>query len=146
MNKGFCADVQLIGHDGSPLSVADVLIDVTLFVGEQIRYQFCLGGTDESGRFQFTYDDVERARLRGRESALMDYNTPLSDCGPNMRVSVPSQKELQERYDALGKWYPDNKEMLERIRRMLDLDLDCDGLEVEVNCKQRVSVQLVCKD
>jgi len=97
MKPGQTINIQLTSGDGKPLPIGDVLVLVNLFTGGRYRYGFIAGRTDERGRLNISYDDIEMLRRTNAKEFLMDYNTKLEDCDPLVQIVVPSQEDLLAR-------------------------------------------------
>jgi hypothetical protein len=89
-------EIQLVNGNGNPLAVANVLMNIYFFTKGNFRYSFGLGFTDENGRLHASYADIERSRRKNAEFWIMDYNTKLDDCDPQVKIFVPSEQYLRE--------------------------------------------------
>ena len=143
MTGSFERVVQLVDQSGHPIGIADVLIDITIFIRNHTRYRFNLGSTDESGQLKFSSEDIERFRLRGQESAVMDYNTSLSECDQRVLLTVPDESERIERLQALQKWFPEETDTINRIERMQSL-IRCQDVAVDLSQPDGGTVRIPC--
>src|ERR1700704_2628103 len=108
MNESSILEVHLVAEDHRPLALGRVTVEVVLFVRGRERYRFDVGVTDDNGRITAPYSLFEKIRKDNQSFALMDYNTTLGECDPEVVVRVPSVEELQRRLQALTKWFPEN--------------------------------------
>lgn len=99
MRPGQKIQIQLIDDSGRPVPIANVLPEVRLFYRgrtERHRYAFKTWATDSEGRCEIRYEDLEDLRHLLGSADLMDFNTPLTECGPLVEVRIPSEDEFQE--------------------------------------------------
>lgn len=96
MKPGDVMDVQLVDESMQPLSLPDVSLSIDFFLNGTHRYGFRIDGTDHDGHRRVTYEDVEQRRLQNLEAQPWDCKTRLEECDPLVRLSVPSQAELDE--------------------------------------------------
>ncbi len=82
--------------DGKPLAVAEVLMNIYFFTKGNFRYAFGLGLTDANGHLRASYSDIEESRKKNSEFWVMDYNTKLDDCDPQVKIFIPSEEYLRE--------------------------------------------------
>jgi hypothetical protein len=87
-------NLQLVDSSERALRIGDVSISVEFFLLGTRRYGFRLGPTDENGHIRVTYYDVEQRRLANLNVQPCDYKTRLEECDRRVRVSVPTQGEL----------------------------------------------------
>lgn len=78
------------------MRIEGVLLEICFFRGGNYRYGFVVGRTDNEGCLKISFDDIERCRLKNARENLMDYNTPLEDCDPTIRIAAPSDQQLRE--------------------------------------------------
>lgn len=97
MKPGQTINIQLTTGDKKPLPIRNVLVLINLFTGDKYRYGFVVGRTDESGKLNVSYDDIEKLRRDHAQEFLMDYNTKLEQCDPLVQIIVPSEEELLAR-------------------------------------------------
>jgi hypothetical protein len=99
MKPGQLIDIQFVNNDGEPVAAANILIDLEFSTKGNFRYRFGVGRTDESGRLTVSYADVEAIRKKNAEFDLMDYNTKLEQCDPQVAIVIDSEEELRERFN-----------------------------------------------
>ena len=141
MNESLSVDVQLVDPSGRPLELPGIMVDITLFMEKRLRYRFNLGATDESGKLQFGIGELEQSRRDNSKFAIMDYNTPLTKCDSKAMLSAPTLSELNERRNALLRWFPENREMLRRIERMQEMAVGCGATHVDLDVGGQVTIQ-----
>jgi len=83
-----------------------VSIDVIFYVNGNKRYDFDAGRTTSSGVCVAPYRVFEATRAKNQRIFLMDYNTSIEDCDPEVSIHVPTKEELHARYEAVRKWFP----------------------------------------
>jgi hypothetical protein len=98
MERSQSIDIQLVGPNGKPAAVSNVMIDLSFFTKGNFRYRLGIGRTDDSGRLRVTYAEVEAVRQRNAEFDLMDYNTKLEQCDSRVDINIDSEDELRKRY------------------------------------------------
>jgi hypothetical protein len=108
-------DIQLADETHQALRLGRVSIDVIFFVKGRERYRFDAGYTNDDGRLVAPYRLFEGIRKDNQSFALMDYNTTLEECDPDVIVRVPGIDELQRRLTALTKWFPDRAQSMLEI-------------------------------
>ncbi len=96
MNPDQSIEIQLVNGDGKPLAVANVLMNIYFFTRGNFRYAFELGFTDSNGHLGASHADIERTRKKNSEFWVMDYNTKLEDCDPQIKIFIPSEQYLRE--------------------------------------------------
>lgn len=101
MKPGQSIEIQLEDNSGKDLPLRDVVVRLRLFTNGNFRYAFHVGLTDRCGHLSVSYDDVEGLRSENAHHFMMDYNTRLEDCDPQISVVVPSEPTLREQYDAV---------------------------------------------
>jgi hypothetical protein len=94
MKPGDVLDVQLTDAQERAIRMSDVSISMDLFLHGNHRYGFRLGPTDEDGHLRVTYSHVEERRRANLKVQSWDYKTRLDECDPIVRLSVPTQDEL----------------------------------------------------
>lgn len=105
---GARVNVQLVDSSGIALPVANVILDIHLYLTGVRRYSFTGGETDSGGYCSIKLDDVTEQWIENRKLFLMDYNTPLQDCDDEVGISAPSADDLAERVLAVQKWFPND--------------------------------------
>jgi hypothetical protein len=99
MKSGQSIELQLVDENCQPLQLGNVMIDIHLFLGGDLRYRFIAGRTTKEGKLSISYEDLDHTRKDMGEMYLMDFNSPLDDCDPLVRVLIYSERELIERRD-----------------------------------------------
>ena len=94
MKPGQTINIQLTSRDNEPLPMGNVLVLINLFIGGRYRYGFFVGRTDDRGRLNVSYEDVEKLRHASAVQSVMDYNTKLDDCDPLIQIVVPTEEDL----------------------------------------------------
>ncbi len=89
-------EIQLVNEHGKPLAVSNVLMIIYFFTKGNFRYAFGLGVTDANGNLRAFYADIEQSRKKNSEFWVMDYNTKLDDCDPQVKIFIPSEQYLRE--------------------------------------------------
>jgi hypothetical protein len=74
--------------------MGDLSISIDFFLHGNHRYGFRLGPTDDDGYLRVTYNDVEERRRANLKVQPWDYKTRLDECDLVVRMSVPTQDEL----------------------------------------------------
>lgn len=87
-------NVHLTDAQERTIQMSDVSISIDFFFHGNHRYGFRLGPTDKDGHLRVTYSDVEERRRANLKVQPWDYKTRLDECDPIIRVSVPTQDEL----------------------------------------------------
>jgi hypothetical protein len=105
MNHGQSIEIQLVDANGDPIRLSNISIEMHFFTKGNFRYGFKLASTDESGSLRATYDDLEELRSRDAEGNLMDYNTKLDECDPQVKIMIPSEQQLRQQYDNVMRFY-----------------------------------------
>ncbi len=88
-------DIQLVDGRGRPATVKDVLAEIHLFMSGDYRYGFKVGRTNDAGQLTISGKEIEKLRRDCAKENLMDYNTPLEECDPVVKILIPSEKELR---------------------------------------------------
>lgn len=137
-------DVQLVNETGAAVRLEGVSISIGFFFNGNYRYAFRLGPTDENGHLRVSYADVEQRRLLNLKEQPWDYKTRLDECDPVVRLSVPSQDELNEAAKIatsfnMGVVPPD----AEWWARANNRDIRCESTEVLLQ-EQNTTVSIVC--
>jgi hypothetical protein len=135
--------IQLTNAEDQPLAVGDVLVEIHFFTKGLARYAFKAGRTNELGTLNISYVDIEKLRLQNASFFLMDYNTRLEECDSKIRITIPSERELQSAFEeskrlfgespAWARVWPANAR-IESISREIDLIGTITGLKLF--CKQ----------
>lgn len=89
-------DIQLVKGNGKPLTISNVLMNIYFFTKGNFRYSFGLGFTDANGHLHVSYAEIEQSRKKNAEFWVMDYNTKLDDCDPQVKIFIPSEQYLRE--------------------------------------------------
>lgn len=145
MNANFVVHVQLTDRTGMPLELDNVSIDAETYMRGRVRYRFQVGVTDFRGQLIVTFDQLEKARLDNQAMSIMDYNTLLQDCDPQLGILAPTFDELQQRHTAIQKWYPNDIVASRQIEVSNNGRVACEAVCVDVNIKAEAEVLLVCE-
>lgn len=84
---------------GQPAAIANVVVDVYLYLNQKQRYGLRLGVTDAQGHLLVTYEDLEKSRRRNAEHQPLDYKTGIDECDPLVRIAVPGDVDLQRAHE-----------------------------------------------
>lgn len=144
MNINFVIQIQLVDSSGTALELKDVSIDAVFYVQARVRYRFHAGVTDARGRLVVTFEQLEKTRLENQAISIMDYNTLLQDCDPQLGLIVPSSAELQQRQAAKQKWFPSDVATLEQIDESNNGKVVCETVCIDVDLKAETEVLLMC--
>ena len=87
--------LQLIDESNKPLALSNVIMVIHFFTNGNYRYGFKLPPTDNQGQLRISYDDIDAKRMESGSESLMDYNTPLADSDPQIRIEIPTDGELR---------------------------------------------------
>jgi hypothetical protein len=102
--------VRLVDAIGNVLQVANVCVDVRFYMrGGGLRYGFDLGRTDGDGVVRTCLAAIQDQLDENRRHFLMDYNTPLSECGDEIGIYVPTPDDLAQREVNRSKYWPDGE-------------------------------------
>lgn len=96
--------LQLVDESNKPLALPNVIMVINFFTGGRHRYGFFLDPTDGQGRLRISYEDVETERRDNAKESLMDYNTPLTECDPQIQITIPTDEELKRSYEVATRW------------------------------------------
>jgi len=146
MKKRTSLDIQLTDANGAPLSIANVVLDATLYTQGRKRYQFYAGKTDALGHLHLTVDSLEKERRRNQVFSMMDYNTVLDECDPRIDLAVPSAEELRQQQIAIRKWFPENAGDLKRTEASNNGVVCCSPAQVSLidDGEELSPIRLVC--
>lgn len=106
MQPGQRIEIQLVDNAGRPIRLGNVLMSITLYTGVHRRYVFDLRPTRQDGSTAVRFDELDTLRKENGLYSLMDYNTPLTACDPEVEISVPSETELRRREEGIWQWSP----------------------------------------
>lgn len=98
-------DIQLVNGNGRPLNLSNVVVEVHFFTKRNFRYCFEVGRTDDAGHVRTSYADVEKLRWSNAQENLMDYNTKLDSCDPQVKIVIPTEQQLREQHDNAMRFY-----------------------------------------
>jgi hypothetical protein len=141
--KDFRFEIQLADHAGNPIRKDGVLVDVVLFVGGRVRYQFNSGATNDCGSLEIDHARLDELRLSNQKFSLMDYNTPLSDCDSTIEVLIPSVTELEQRIEAARSLSIDES-AIEKVAKSGNGEVVCESLKVDVAANAGKRLLLKC--
>lgn len=144
MNANFLIKIQLADSAGALVKLEQVSIDAVLYVQARVRYRFHAGVTDDHGRLVVSFEQLEKARLENQSFSLMDYNTRLEDCDPEIGLVVPTLAELQQRRAAIKKWFPSDVATTEKITESNKKTV-CKPARVNVDLNPEVEIFLTCE-
>ncbi len=102
-NQSF--DVQLVNGNGDIVRLGNVAVELHLFTHGNFRDAFKVGRTDETGHMIISYQDVEAIRRENANFDLMDYNTRLDDCDPQVKIVIPSEQQLRKQVENAMRFY-----------------------------------------
>ena len=74
-----------------PSLLANLYVDLILFIRGKYCYGFRFGPTDAQGKLRIAYQDVENERAKAASYDLMDYNTPIDNCDDILKIKLPSR-------------------------------------------------------
>jgi hypothetical protein len=138
-------EVQLIDRSGHPLAIDGVSLSLDFFLHGEQRYGFRFGPTDDHGHLNLAYSDVEWRRQINLKAQPWDYKTTLDETDPTVRVSVPSQGELENAAKIatlfnLGEVPPDAAFWL----RANNSKIVCQAVDATINADKTI-VNVVCE-
>jgi hypothetical protein len=91
--------IQFVGENEKPSLLANLYVDLLLFIRGTYCYGFRFGPTDAQGKLRIAYQDVENERAKAAKYDLMDYNTPIDNCDDILKIKLPSADELRKAYE-----------------------------------------------
>ena len=98
-------ELHLVRPTGEAANISNVVLDIHFRTNGNFRYGFRLGHTDQHGRLSVAYADLETLRRRDAEENLMDYNTPLDNCDPEVKILLVSEQQLREQANNAVRFY-----------------------------------------
>jgi hypothetical protein len=146
MKKGEVLKVQLVNRMGKHIRIARVSVDVVFYVQGNERYRFDAGRTGSSGVCVAAYRMFESGRVKNQKLLLMDYNTRLEDCDPEVLIHVPPLSELKARYNAVKKWFPASApQRWLRLRTSNNARIVAEDVRAKLSGRSTTSVQIACE-
>jgi hypothetical protein len=136
--------LQLADQHGVQIRIERVVVDALLYVSGKQRYRFDAGSTDNRGSLTISFEDLERSRVLNQSFAIMDYNTPLTDCDPRIDIAIPSEKELSQRIESSKKWFPTDISRQARLSGGNNAKIRCDNLTLDLTAISEDPVLLLC--
>jgi hypothetical protein len=138
-------EVQLVDRSGRWIDLDGVSVSLDFFLHGKQRYGFRFGPTDHHGYLNLSYSDVERRRQINLKAQPWDYKTTLDETDPTVRVSVPSQGELENAAKIatsfnLGEVPPDAAFWLSANNSKIV----CQAVDVTINSDKTI-VNVVCE-
>ena len=107
MRPGQAIEIQLVDLQGRRVRLPNVLMMITLFEkGGHYRYVFELGLTAPGGSIRADRAGLDHQRMEEGLYSLMDYNTPLAECAPEVEISVPGEEGLRDREKGIWELNP----------------------------------------
>jgi hypothetical protein len=141
-------EIQLVLGNNKPLQMENIIVEVHFFQHERHRFGFKVGRTDNHGRLNISYAEIEKIRFKNAKENLMDYNSKLDECDRGVKIVIPSESQLLDQYQNAvqsylqspewAKVWPSNSRIKEKeIIAMVDGDLTYVIIETELNDRGR---------
>lgn len=143
MKAGSAFEIELIDTDGKPLRMANLSVDVLLYVNGRQRYRFDAGSTDLEGHLSSSYEALERTVGEGRALFAKEYDTPIGQCDETLGFAVPTFAQLGERVESARRWFPDDVPALEaRVKKSANRTFGFAGVKKVSPNGTRIKVEL----